>query len=288
MSETWTILRVLDWTRGFFESKGIESARLDAELIISHVLNVQRVMLYAHFDRPLDPSELAHIRELVKRRSKHEPVAYLLGSKEFWSLDFEVNKNVLIPRPDTEVLIEVCLDLLKDSEAPRLADVGTGSGCIAVALAHELKNSTVDAFEISAGAREVATRNISKNNVDDRVSIFESDLFSSREGSSQKYHLIASNLPYIPSGDVDSLSPEVKDHEPKQALDGGTDGLDLIRDLVAKAGKHLEPGGFLVLEAGFDQLNALENLLDSAGFGAIEVRKDYGGHPRVCSGTWPA
>ena len=288
MSDTWTILRVLDWTRGFFESKGIESSRLDAELIISHVLNVQRVMLYAHFDRPLDPKELTSIRELVKRRAQHEPIAYLLGTKEFWSLDFDVNKNVLIPRPDTEVLVEVCLELMKDSESSRLADIGTGSGCIAVALAHELKNSTVDAFEISAGAREVAQRNISKNHVEDRVTLYESDLFSGRQESSQKYHLIASNLPYIPSADVDTLSSEVKDHEPRQALDGGPDGLDLIRDLVATAGKHLEPGGFLVLEAGFDQLNALENLLDAAGFGAINIRKDYAGHPRVCSGTWPA
>jgi len=287
MAETWTILRVLDWTRTFFESKGIESSRLDAEVIIAHVLKLQRVMLYAHFDRPLAADELGAIRELVKRRANHEPVAYLLESREFWSLDLDVNSSVLVPRPDTEVLVEVALKKIEDLENPRIADVGTGSGCVALALAQDRKDATISAFEVSASAREVANRNVIRHEVADRIEIIESDLLSGHQSSSGPYDLIVANLPYIPSKDIDELSAEVKDHEPRLALDGGPDGLDLIRRLIDSAGKHLKSGGFLVLEAGFDQLDSLENLMDASGFDAIEIRKDYADHPRVCSGTWP-
>ena len=287
MSETWTILRVLDWTRDYFKSKGIESSRLDAEVLIAHVLKLERVMLYAHFDRPLDSAELARIRELVKRRANHEPIAYLTEGREFWSLDLEVDASVLVPRPDTEVLVEVCLERIQNKEAPHIADVGTGSGCIALALAQDRKDATIQAFELSPAAREVAARNISRLQLGDRGAVFESDLLSGHDSSDTRFDLIAANLPYIPSQDIKTLAPEVKDHEPHMALDGGNDGLDLIRRLIDVSKDHLKSGGVIALEAGFDQHEALENLLSRSGFGAIEIRKDYAGHARVCSGVWP-
>jgi release factor glutamine methyltransferase len=287
MSEAWTILRVLDWTRNFFESKGIESARLDAEVLIAHVLKLQRVMLYAHFDRPLNAAELAGIRALVKRRANHEPVAYLVESREFWSIDLDVDPSVLVPRPDTEVLVEVCLKRIQNRAAPKIADVGTGSGCVALALAQDRKDASIDAFEVSAAAREIAQRNVVRHEASHQIDVIESDLLGGHCAASGLYDLIVANLPYIPTDELEKLSPEVKDHEPHLALDGGDDGLDLIRRLIETSGNHLKSGGVIALEAGFDQLDTLENLMDASGFGAIEITKDYAGHPRVCSGIWP-
>lgn len=287
MNEAWTILRVLDWTRDFFKSKDIESARLDAEVLIAHVLKLQRVMLYAHFDRPLAADELAGIRALVKRRAAREPVAYLTQSREFWSLDLEVDASVLVPRPDSEVLVEICLKRIEEIKSPYIADVGTGSGCIALALAQDRKDANIIAFEISESAIRIARKNISRLQVSDRVQVIKSDLLSAHAQSDTRFDLIAANLPYIPSGDIQTLSPEVKDHEPLLALDGGQDGLDLIRKLIHSAKNHLKPGGIIVLEAGFDQHEAINMLLGKSEFTSIEIRKDYAGHERVCSAVAP-
>jgi release factor glutamine methyltransferase len=280
----WTILRVLDWTREFFQKRGIDSARLDAEVLLSHALGIPRVMLYARFDQPLAGEELAKIRALVARRGRREPIAQIVGGREFWSLDFEVSKDVLTPRPDTELLVEVSLERLKTAriEAPRIVDVGTGSGCVAIALAKELPAATVYAVDRASEALQIARRNAAKNAV--QVRFLEGDLVLGQAAELRPLDLIAANLPYIRSGDLAGLMAEVRDFEPAIALDGGADGLDLIRRLVGEAPALLAKGGAIALEAGSDQLGQVAALLEAAGFVDVAVRRDYGGLDRVASG----
>lgn len=284
--ESWTILRVLDWTRDWFQKKGIESARLDAEVLLAHALGVQRVMLYARYDQPLKKEELEKIRALVSRRAKGEPVAYVVGEREFWSLPFIVSPAVLIPRPDTEVLVEVALEHLKGVEAPYVCDVGTGSGCIAVALAKELPASRLVAIDRSPAALEVARANAQRHVPGDRIELLEGDLLEGL-GDRGPFHAIVANLPYVPEGDHTALMKDVRDHEPHDALFGGPDGLELVRRLVARAGRHLVPGGALILEGGHDQLGKMAAILSEAGFEAPSVRRDYAGHERVVAARWP-
>lgn len=284
--ETWTILKVLEWTKGHFEQKGLESPRLDAELILAHVLKVQRVMLYARFDQPLSTEELAQIRALVARRARREPMAYLLGTKEIWSLPLEVTPATLIPRPDTETLIEISLKLLRGVEAPIIADVGTGSGAIALALAKELPAATVYALEISAEARAVAERNAARHQLHN-VRVLASDLLSGLPLAVQGLHLVVANLPYIPSAELANLMPDVRQYEPHLALDGGRDGLELIRRLIPEASRLLLPGGALALEAGPGQDRPLREALLQAGLQDVETVADPGGIPRVTYGRRP-
>ncbi|MCK6549142.1 peptide chain release factor N(5)-glutamine methyltransferase [Myxococcota bacterium] len=284
--KTWTILGVLEWTKGHFEAKKLDTPRLDAELILGHVLGLQRVMLYARFDQPLGAEELAKIRSMVARRARGEPMAYIVGEREFYGLALEVTPAVLIPRPDTETLVDVALKLLADRARPVLADVGTGSGAIALALAHEKKDARVYALDRSPAALEVATRNTAKHALQDRVTLHESDLLSGLPADAPKLDLVAANLPYIASAVIPTLMRDVRDFEPKLALDGGPDGLDLVRRLVADAKAHLAPGGWLVLEIGYDQGHATKDLLDRAGYADTAITKDLGGNDRVVSGRW--
>jgi release factor glutamine methyltransferase len=272
-------MAVLDWVRGHFESKQIASPRLDAELLLSHALGMQRVMLYARFDQPLGPEELALIRGLVARRARGEPIAHLTGEKELWSMRFEVNADVLIPRPDTETLIELCIARMIAVEGPRIADVGTGSGCIALALAKDLPNAKVTAIDVSAKALAVAEKNRLRHGLGDRVELVESDLFAAVPAGS--FDLIAANLPYIAKSEIPELMRDVRDFEPHLALDGGPDGLDLIRRLAAEAKQRLVPGGLLALEIGWDQKAAVEALLSEGGWQQIETHKDLGDNDRV-------
>lgn len=283
--EPWTILKVLDSTRAWFEKRGLESPRLDAEVLIADALGLPRVMLYAHFDRPLGEAELAQIRERVRRRGSREPVAYITRTREFWSLPLEVDSNVLIPRPDTESLVEVALELARASGSRKLADVGTGSGCIALALAQELPEASVTAFDVSAAALAVARRNAERHGLAERVSFAESDLL--QNAGEARFELIAANLPYVTELEHATLAPDVKDHEPKLALVGGPDGLGPIRRLIDQAPGHLDPGGHLVLEAGATQLGEVAKLLEARGFRDVRVEKDYGELDRVASATWP-
>lgn len=279
---SWTILSVLDWTRGHFEQKGISSPRLDAEIILSHALQLQRVMLYAKFDQPLSPDELTKIRGFVARRARGEPIAHLTGEKELWSMAFEVSADVLIPRPDTETLIELCAARLKDVESPRIADVGTGSGCIALALANELKSAQVTAIDVSDKALAVAAKNRDKHGLGERVALVKSDLFAAVPAG--RFHLIAANLPYIARDEIPKLMRDVRDFEPHLALDGGPDGLDLIRRLIPQAKDRLEPGGTLALEIGWDQRERTVALLAEHGFIEVEAHKDPGDNDRVVIG----
>lgn len=279
MAETWTVLKVLQWTAGYLKEKGVEEGRLDAELLLADVLNLDRVGLYLNFDRPLTPGELASFRERVGRRARREPLQYILGKAEFWSLLFIVNPAVLIPRADTEVLVEEAVKRACADAA--ILDVGTGSGAIAVALARELPEAIVDAVDISAAALEVAAENVRCNGVESRVRVRQADLAQLPEGP---FDLIVSNPPYIVSGELAALMPEVKDFEPRLALDGGEDGFDSYRILARQALSLLRQGGWLLLEAGAGQAPLLRELLVDAGLQNLFTRDDYAGIPRVVGG----
>jgi release factor glutamine methyltransferase len=285
--EAWTILAVLDWTRRHFEQKGIESARLDAELILASALKVPRVMLYARFDQPLQPEELARIRALVTRRARREPMAYLLGEREFWSLAFEVGPGVLIPRPDTETLVEAALAQVDRAAPLSVVDVGTGSGCIAVALARELPEARIAALDVSTEALKIAARNVTKHGLDARITLVQSDLLAALPASARPVDLVVANLPYIPSADLEALMPDVRDFEPRLALDGGPDGLALIRRLLPEAEDALTPGGAIALEAGASEVPAMEALLVERGWRDVKTHADAGGRLRVATARRP-
>ena len=279
MTEKWTVLKILKWTTDYFSEKGIESGRLDAELLLSATIGMDRVGLYVNFERPLDAKELADYREKVRRRAQREPTQYILGAAEFWSLPFNVDQNVLIPRADTEVLVEEALKRLSPKAA--VLDVGTGSGAIAVALAYELPELQVTALDCSEEALSVAASNAQQNGVADRVACVKGDLKKLPAGP---FDMIVSNPPYIPVRDMEGLMPEVCDFEPRLALEGGEDGLDAYRQLAVQAAKCLTDGGWLVVEVGINQAADVSALFLAAGLNEISVRDDYSGIPRVVMG----
>ena len=279
MAEQWTVLKILQWTADYFSGKEIDSARLEAELLLAETLDLDRVGLYVNFERPLNADELTAFRERVRRRALREPVQYILGETEFWSLMFNVNPAVLVPRADTEVLVEEALARIEGSA--RILDVGTGSGAIAIALAHEKPEIQVTALDCSEPALEVARDNARRNGVAERVTCLVGDLASLPPGP---FAMVVSNPPYIPSGDWQKLMPEVRDHEPRLALDGGDDGLEAYRQLVMQAGQVLMPGGWLLVEVGINQATDVSALFKAAGLVEIGQRDDYSGIARVVMG----
>jgi release factor glutamine methyltransferase len=286
-SGPWTVRRLLEWTSGFFTRKGVDAARLSAELLLAHVLGTPRIKLYTDYERPLTERELADFRALVQRAGEHEPIAYLTGRAWFFNLEFEVTKDVLIPRPDTETLVENVLQLARNTagfEAPRVLDLCTGSGCIAAAIAHHLKGATVLATDIRPAAVEVARRNVRRLNLADRVVVEPGDLYEplSRVPDPQPFNLIVSNPPYIPTGDIAKLDRNVREYEPTSALDGGADGLDIHRRILQGAPERLLPGGRLYAEIQFDQGPAVTKLASSyEALEDVRVLKDFAGNPRV-------
>jgi release factor glutamine methyltransferase len=278
--ETWTILRVLSWTQGRFAERGLGTPRLDAELLLAHALGRDRVGLYTHFDQPLHGDELAKFRELIKRRLAGEPVAYLVGKKEFRSLELSVDARVLVPRPDTETLVEAALALV--GETPRIVDVGTGSGAIALALKAARPGAEVLAVDRSPEAAAVARGNAERLAL--AVEVLVGDLLAPVAGP---FDLIVSNPPYIPSGEIPSLAPEVQ-REPRLALDGGPDGLEVIRRLIADAPRLLAPLGALAMEVGAGQAPSVLALLARAGFASPSTARDLAGIDRVVTARRPA
>lgn len=278
----WTTLAVLDWTTQRFTEAGIAGARLEAQLLLARVLECSRMQLYTGFDKPLGEVELAAYKALIRRRLGGEPVAYLLGDQEFWGLPFFVDEHVLVPRPDTETLIEVAVKLRADKAAPcRVLDLCTGSGAIAIALAKELPAATILATDVSPQACAIARKNAERNGFADRVEIREGDLFGPVSGG--RFDLIVANPPYIASAVIDTLSSEVK-REPRLALDGGPDGLVFYDRICANALEHLAPGGALVVEHGFDQAESVHARFSSAGLAEITLVHDLGKNPRVTRG----
>ena len=278
-TECWTVLKILQWTADYFRGKEIESARLDAELLLSATLKMDRVSLYVNFERPLNADELSSYREKVQRRASREPIQYILAETEFWSLPFNVNPAVLIPRADTEVLVEEALKRMDGCCG--VLDIGTGSGAIAIALAHEMPEIYVTAIDCSEKALEVARGNARRNGVEDRVAFLAGDLKSLPPGP---YDVIVSNPPYIPSRDWEQLMPEVRDHEPRLALDGGDDGLEAYRRIAVQAVQILSPDGWLLVEVGIDQATVVSALFRAAGLTEVLQRDDYAGIPRVVMG----
>jgi release factor glutamine methyltransferase len=281
----WTILSILEWTTGYFRKYNIDSPRLDAEILLAHSLGLKRIDLYLRYDQPLGTEERAAFKRVVKRRAAREPVAYIVGRREFWGLDLMVDSNVLTPRPETERVVEIALDFLKTAtagSAPQVMDLGTGSGCIALALAHDCPSAQVVATDISRSALAVARRNIERYRLADRIRLVAGRGVDMLDAQGAGFDLIVANPPYIPSADIAGLEPEVRDYEPRSALDGGGDGLVAYRRIIPAAAAHLRPGGLLVLEIGWDQGAAVGRLAErSQRYRDVRCIADYSGRDRV-------
>ena len=279
-NEVWTIGSIIKWTEQYFQDKGVDSPRLDAEVLLSHVLQKERIYLYIHFDEPLEAAELAAFREMVKKRVQRIPVAYIVGAREFMGLRFAVSPAVLIPRPDTEILVEAVIERLKDKSQIKFVDIGTGSGAIVLSLLHYLPLACAVAVDISQDALAVATENAETLLVKDRVDFYQGDLYEPL--AAEKFDAIVSNPPYIPNADIAELEPEVKEFEPYGALAGGLDGLDFYRRLIADGSEHLKDGGFMAFEVGINQAQVVAAIAESVPtFGQTQIIKDYAGIERV-------
>ncbi len=280
MSETWTVLRLLTWTTDFLKSHGSESPRLDAEVLLAHARGCERIMLYAAFDQIVDDETRAKFRDLVKRRSTGEPVAYLVGSREFYSLSFKVTPAVLIPRPETEFVVVAVLDVIKNSEC-WVADVGTGSGAIAVTVAKHEPAVKVVAIDISPATLAIAQENATTHGVSERIEFKEGDLLASLPAE-PRFAVIASNPPYIGEAEISSLAPSVINHEPRNALIGGPTGTEIIQRLIPQAAERLLPGGWLILEFSPIIANRVAELISADGrFEEATITKDLAGLARV-------
>lgn len=283
VAKVWTVLELLRWTQGHFRAKGIASARLDAECLLAHALGCDRLRLYLEFDKPVEAPERRRFRELVKRRAgARVPVAQLTGQREFWSLPLEVSDQVLIPRPETESLVEEALARLPDAEAEAtVLDVGTGSGAVALAIARERPKARVVATDVCEAALAVARRNAEVLGVADRLHFVAGDLFAAVSG--QRFDLVVSNPPYLAEHEAPELAPELA-HEPRRALFAGPQGTELLHRLVAEAPHHLVPDGSLALEIAPAQLPDVREWLEQRGFRGVQVRRDLAEQPRVVSG----
>ncbi len=280
----WTTKELLNWMSGTFKDRAIDSPRLCAELLLSHVLGCDRMRLYMDADRPTTPEERETLRGLVGRTLKHEPVQYLVGEAWFFGLPMHVDRRVLIPRPATETIVEHALQHLRRAEraheAIRIADVCTGSGCVAIALAKQLPKAELVATDISDDALEVARLNAERHGVADRIDFRAGNLLEPLQR--ERFGLIVANPPYIPDREWDDVAPNVRDHEPTLALRGGSDGLDLVRPLLAGAPAHAEPGAWVLVEAAdSNALAALELVRTTDAYASAEVLDDFEGLPRV-------
>lgn len=283
MAEDWTVQSLLEWTARHFRKKGLAEPRLEAELLLAHVLGQDRVGLYVNYHQPVNRLEREAYRELIGRRLKGEPLAYLTGEKEFFSLGFKVTPEVLIPRPDTEILVEEAIRRGAAMDGPLLvADVGTGSGAIAVTLAVHLAGARVYAIDRSAAALRVARENALRHGVFDRLTFLTGDLLEPLLASKYRLNLIVANLPYIPTPNLEQLAPEVRDFEPRMALDGGEEGLGQICRLVPQAYQCLGPGGYLLLEIAPEQAGRVVEMMSD--FSDVVIIPDLAGRDRVVAG----
>ena len=289
-TEQWTLKRLLDWTKDYFEKVGSDSSRLDAEVLLAEALQCQRIELYTRFEEVPPTDTLTEYRAWVKRRGAGEPVAYIVGHKEFYSINFDVTPNVLIPRPETEHIVVAAIEAAKSIEdSPiRIIDVGTGSACVAIAIAKHIETSIIAATDASTDALEVARSNAAKHEVADRVRFFTGDLLDALPAGSKPVHLIVSNPPYIGRAEIDTVEETVLKYEPEMALFGGEQGTEIIQRLVDQSVDMLLPGGKLIFEnspAVFDQ--CLE-IVEQSRLNLTESIKDFAGLRRVIVAEKPA
>jgi release factor glutamine methyltransferase len=283
--ESWTVGRLLNWTKDYLARRGSETPRLDAEVMLAHVLEWERVQLYTHFTDVVGQRHREAFRELVRRRSFGSPVAYLVGRKEFYSLALEVTPAVLIPRPESEFVVVEFLAVTKVMPSPKAVDVGTGSGCLAIASTHHHQGASFVAIDICEKALEVARRNAAQHGVAARIEFRLGDRLApvSQEGP---FDAVLSNPPYIPTDTIEQLETGVRDYEPRKALDGGPSGLEMVARLIEEAAPVLKPGGHLILEIGTQQEKPVRSLIDAQGqFELAPTVHDHAKHPRVIRAT---
>ena len=281
--KVWTVKAILESSAAFLKGKGSESPRLESEILLAHVLGIDRIQLYVRFGQALTDDQRSAMRDLIRRRAAAEPVAYLVGYREFFGRKFAVTHDVLVPRPATETLVMEALEAGKAFETPAVLDLCTGSGCVAVAVAAGLRDARVTATDLSDDALAVAKGNAQAHRVEDRLTFAGGDLFAAVPAG-DRFDLILANPPYVRDDEWAGLPPDVRDHEPKLALLSGPDGLALARRLVAEAPDRLNPGGSLMIEVAGPQTPAVEGLMRDAGFADVRTVKDADGTPRVVSG----
>jgi release factor glutamine methyltransferase len=272
----------------FLRDGGIDGAQIDAEVLLRHVLGIEKAQLYSALNEPLSAGQRSQFQELLERRMRREPVAYITGRKEFWSLDFVITPKVLIPRPETELVVEVALHRLKStaSATPNILDLGTGSGIIAVCLAKERLEANILAVDIASAALEVARINSRRHGVSERIDLIHGDLFAALGAEKRLFDLIVSNPPYIRTRELSLLAPEISQWEPVTALDGGPDGMEYYRRIIGLAHEYLAPGSSIVLEIGADMVSVVTELFARAGsYGPASVYQDYAGKDRVIAAT---
>jgi len=276
--KSWIVRNLLHVTAEYLEKKGIDSPRLTAEILLAHKLNVDRVTLYLNFDQPLTENELSGYRILIKKRLQREPLQYITGIQEFWSLEFAVTPQVLIPRPETELLVEQTIERLKafpavENHTPRILDLGTGCGAIAISLAKEVQQTKIWATDISAGALKLARLNAEKHGVTDRIRFIQGSLWEPLMDQGETFDIILSNPPYIASEEFKGLSPEVRDYEPRLALDGREGGMHFIEKIISEAPAFMNPGAWIMVEMAPGQTEK--------ALGLIGEIKDYGEKTRI-------
>ena len=277
-----TVLEAIQRSTGFLARKGVDSPRLQVELLLAHALGVPRLKLYLNFEQKLTSANLETMRELVRRRGNREPLQHIIGSASFCGFEIKVNRHVLVPRPETEMLAERAWQFLAALNPPPGAalDFGTGSGCLAIALAAQCPRAEVHAADISVEALRVARENAALNNLSDKIQFHSGDGFAALPRD-LPFDLIVSNPPYVPSAEIEALAPEVRDHDPHLALDGGADGLDFYRGLAAEAANHLRPAGRIMLESGDGQAEQIRQLFVQHKWVVESVEADYTGQPRI-------
>ena len=281
-TKIWHVLELLEWTTGYFEKNNIPNPRLDAEVLLGHVIEKSRLQLYLHFDMPVFQNDLTVFRELIKKRIARTPISYLTNHKEFMSLDFYVDERVLIPRPETEFIVETILNAKGDS-CERILEIGTGSGVIATTLAVNMPDLAIIATDISNDALAVAEKNMNIHECTERIKLLQGDLFDPiKPLESSLFNWIVSNPPYVMTGEHDTLCSDVQDYEPHIALFGGEDGLSIIRCLIAEAPKYLYPEGKLIFEIGDTQAKQVRTLLEEQpAYKNFQYIKDYARVERV-------
>jgi release factor glutamine methyltransferase len=281
----WTVKKLLDWITKYLDEKGVDSARLCAELLLGHVLGLERIHLYTNFDKPVSQSDLDQLHSLVKRAGNQEPVQYLVGKTEFYSMEIEVSTNCLIPRPETELLVEYAIEFLRSRQGPQLVcDLCTGSGCIAVAIAKNHPETKIIGTDICDKALTMADTNVKKHNLSDQIELLCGDLFEPLvpQLDKAKFDLVVSNPPYVSTKEYEKLDKNIKEYEPSHALLAGVEGLDYYQKICSKIGEFLKGDSAVIIEIGYTQGQEVKDLIHNTGlFAEVQIIQDIHSHDRI-------